>query len=188
MNLQNYRKKAHAYKNVSVYKLPEKVSLGHCLNYAIGKAKFPLVAKFDDDDYYSRYYLREQTKALSRTGTDVVGKNAYLTYLEASKKLILRFPKQKHKFIKIVQGPTILFRKRIKVRFANRSLGEDVNFMMDCKKKGYRVYATSPYNFVYVRRKNRMSHTWPARDSLLLRGSKLIAITTNYRKLAIRKK
>lgn len=187
MNLKDYREKARSHKNVSVYKLPEKISLGYCLNFAVKKAKFPLIAKFDDDDYYSRYYLTEQTKALSRTGSDVVGKNAYLAYLESSKKLILRFPMQKHKFIKIVQGSTILFRKRIEVRFANRSLGEDVNFMMDCKKKGYRVYATSPYNYVYVRRKNRMSHTWPARDSLLLRGSKLIAVTNHFRAFAVRK-
>ena len=187
MKLGEYRKKIRRYKNVSVYKRPQHTSLGRCLNFGIAKAKFPLVAKFDHDDFFSRYYLKEQTKALIRYKAPIVGKRAYFIYLSARKKLIIRFPKKHHRFVHYVQGGTILFKKRINVRFSNRSLGEDVIFMRDCRKKGYKAFATSPYNYVYVRRKDRKSHTWKVHDRQLMRGSKVIAVTKKYRLLATKR-
>lgn len=189
MNLNKYRKKALAYSNVSVYKVPEKKSLGQSLNYGVSKTKLPLIAKFDDDDYYSPYYLLEQVKALIRTRSDIVGKHACLVYLAASKKLIIRSPKEKNKPITFVQGGTILFRRHIrrKVRFADRSVGEDVRFMKDCRKKGYKAYATSPFNYVYIRRKNKKSHTWRANDNFYLAGSLPLAVTKHYRTIATKK-
>ena len=150
MELDKYRKIARKYKNVSVYKLPEKESLGSCLNYAVSKTKYPYITKFDDDDFYSPYYLTGQMKALHRSNADVVGKRAYLAYLEAKKLLVLRFPKQQNKFVGVVAGGTILFKRRVfdRVRFPHVSLGEDVSFLSRCRAKGYKVYAPDPYNYV----------------------------------------
>jgi glycosyltransferase involved in cell wall biosynthesis len=67
VHLKTFQKIASVYPNVSVYQVPERLSLGQCLNCGIARAKHPLIAKFDDDDYYSPYYLREQVKALIRT-------------------------------------------------------------------------------------------------------------------------
>lgn len=189
MNLNEYRQKVASYSDVSVYQVPENMSLGRCLNHGIAYAKLPLIAKFDDDDYYSPYYLLEQVKALVRKRSDVVGKHACLVYIAAKKKLIIRSPSEKNKFLTFVQGGTILFRKRVfeKVRFANRTVGEDVKFLSSCREKGFKVYATSPYNYVYIRRKNKESHTWRAKDRFYLVGSKLVAKTKHFRELAIRK-
>ena len=183
-----YRSKARAYPNVTVYKVPGKLSLGQCLNCGITRAKYPLIAKFDDDDYYSPYYLREQVQALIRTGSDVVGKHACLVYLAASKRLVIRSPLEMNKFLDFIQGGTILFRKRVlsKARFRNRSLGEDVRFLKDCLKGGFKVYATSPYNYVYIRRQNKKSHTWKVKDDFYLKGSTPVAVTTDYRIIASR--
>ncbi|WP_123040219.1 glycosyltransferase family 2 protein [Cohnella candidum] len=189
MHLDDYRDKVAQYPNVSVYQLPESVSLGRCLNHGIAHAKLPLIAKFDDDDYYSPYYLLEQVKALVRKRSDVVGKHACLVYVAAKKKLIIRSPSQKNKFLTFVQGGTILFRMRVfkKVRFANRTVGEDVKFLRSCRKKGFKVYATSPFNYVYIRRKNKKSHTWKANDRFYLAGSRHVAKTQQFRRIAIRK-
>ncbi|MCJ8013087.1 glycosyltransferase family 2 protein [Paenibacillus sp. KQZ6P-2] len=188
MNLEQFRDKTRTYDNVAVYKVPEEISLGQCLNCGIIKTRFPLIAKFDDDDYYSPFYLKEQVKALRRTKSDVVGKHACLVYLMVTKKLIIRSPEEKNKYVDFVQGGTILFRRRVlnKVRFSDRSLGEDVTFLTDCKNKGYKTYATSPFNYVYMRRKNKRSHTWRAGDEYYLNGSKAIAVTRNYRLIADR--
>ncbi|MNI33050.1 Glycosyl transferase family 2 [compost metagenome] len=189
MDLEEYRGKTQSYDNVEVYKVPDKISLGQCLNCGITKTKFPLIAKFDDDDYYSPFYLTEQVSALKRMKSDVVGKHACLVYLEATKNLVIRSPKEKNKYLKFVQGGTILFRRRVldKVRFSNLSIGEDVTFLKHCLKKGYTTYATSPYNYVYVRRKNKKSHTWRASDTHYLKGSKALAVTENYRSIAAKK-
>ncbi|WP_240763177.1 glycosyltransferase [Paenibacillus thalictri] len=189
INLKEWRKKTAGYPNVTVYQVPERISLGQCLNCGICRAKYPLIAKFDHDDYYSPYYLREQVKALLRTRSPVLGKHACLVYLAASHKLIIRSPQEKNKFVNFIQGGTILFRKEIlkNVRFSDRSLGEDVKFLRDCSKKGYPIYATSPYNYVYIRRKNKSTHTWRVGDRRFLRGSRAVAVTTHFRRFAVRK-
>ncbi|WP_253300388.1 glycosyltransferase [Paenibacillus lautus] len=188
MDLKKYRDKAQAYENVKVYKVPERISLGKCLNCGFKKAKYPFLAKFDDDDYYSPYYLKEQIKQLNRTKSDIVGKHSCLVYLTASKQLIIRSPHEKNKYVEFVQGGTILFKRHVldKVRFSDRSVGEDVAFLRQSRMKGFRAYATSPYNYVYVRRKNKQTHTWRANDAFYLRGSKPVGFTENYRRIADR--
>lgn len=103
MNLAEYRLKASKVGNVRVYQVNEKTSLGQCLNCGIAKSKFPYIAKFDDDDYYSPFYLNEQIKALVRTKSDIVGKHACLVYLAAANKLLIRSPHERNKGAKFVQ-------------------------------------------------------------------------------------
>lgn len=189
INLKECQKKAAIYPNVTVFQVPERISLGQCLNCGISRSKYPLITKFDHDDYYSPYYLREQVKALLRTGSPVVGKHACFVYLAASKQLLIRSPHEKSKFVRFVQGGTLLFRKSIlkNVRFSDLSLGEDVRFLRDCSKKGHTIYATTPSNYVYIRRKNKSSHTWRVSDHRFLIGSQPVAVTKQYRLFAVHK-
>ncbi|QOS78817.1 glycosyltransferase family 2 protein [Paenibacillus sp. JNUCC31] len=186
MNLQVYRNRVRKHANVTVYQVPESISLGQSLNAGITRARFSLIAKFDDDDYYSPFYLKEQVKELKRTQSDIVGKHSCLVYLGASKTLLVRSPTEQNKYVEFVQGGTLLFKKEIlkKVRFTDRSVGEDVTFLRQCRKRGFKTYATSPYNYVYHRRQNKKSHTWRADDHFYLEGSKQLAITKDFRSFA----
>jgi len=188
VDLRAFRKQAAAFPRVRVYQVPEKISLGQCLNCGTAIARQPLIAKFDDDDYYSPHYLREQVTALVRTRSAVVGKHACLVYLAASHRLIIRSPRERNKFLTFVQGGTIVFRRSVlsKVRFADISLGEDVRFLRACRRQGQSVYATSPFHYVYMRRKNKSSHTWKAADRFYLQGSLPLAVTRDYRIVASR--
>lgn len=51
MNLRRWRKKARKHSNVSVYQIKNRI-IGHCYNFAVTKAKYAYISKFDDDDYY----------------------------------------------------------------------------------------------------------------------------------------
>jgi glycosyltransferase involved in cell wall biosynthesis len=188
MNLSVYRRKVSSFPHIKVFKMPEKLSLGSCLNYGIGKAKYPIIAKFDDDDYYSPNYLKEQVRALHRTGAGIVGKGAHLKFFEGKRLLVITTPSRKKKFVKYVAGGTLLFKRKLhkRVRFASLTLGEDVNFMRRSRAKGYKLFATSPYNFVGIRRKNKQSHTWKASDKAVMKGSLFVARTAHYRKWADR--
>ncbi|RKN74914.1 glycosyltransferase family 2 protein [Paenibacillus ginsengarvi] len=188
MDLSEYRRRVSSYPNISVYKAPEKFTLGRCLNYGIGKAKYSIIAKFDDDDYYAPNYLVEQVGALRRTGADIVGKGAHLKYFEGKRLLAITTPSQRNKYVKDVAGGTLLFKRRLhnRVRFADRTLGEDTNFLQRSRARGYRLYATSPYNFVGIRRANKKSHTWTLSDDIVMKGSTFVARTTRYRKWANR--
>lgn len=189
MELSNYRKRVRLYSNITVYKAPQKFTLGRCLNYAVSNTKYRFIAKFDDDDYYSPYYLREQMRAaVRRSGAAIVGKAAHLKYFEGKRLLAITSPKERHKFVKFVAGGTLLFKKHIynAIRFKNITHGEDSDFLQRSRKKGYKIYSTSPFNFVGIRRKNKKSHTWTASDESILRGSQFIARTNRFRKIAIR--
>ncbi|WP_230986533.1 glycosyltransferase [Cohnella fermenti] len=187
-DLAMYRRVASRAGRASVYRMPSRISLGQCLNAGMGLAKLPLIAKFDDDDYYSPNYLKEQVGALMRKKADVVGKHSCLVYLEASRRLLLRSKEYRNKYATFVQGGTILFRREVlkQVRFPDLSVGEDVKFLRDCSRRGYRTYATSPYNYVYIRRANKMSHTWRVKDEFYRRGSEVIGSGAHYRAFADR--
>lgn len=186
LNVNKWRKKVAAYPQVTIYQVPERISLGQCLNCGITQAKYPLITKFDHDDYYSPFYLKEQVKALRHTKSSVLGKHTCLVFLSASNRLIIRSPREKNKCVKFVQGGTIMFRRKVlkKVRFPDLSLGEDVKFLRDCSKKGYTIYATSPYNYVYIRRKNKKTHTWQVGDHVFLNGSQPVAKTRQFKRFA----
>jgi glycosyltransferase involved in cell wall biosynthesis len=188
MNLANYRRKASLFPNIKVFRKPAKFSLGSCLNYGIGKANYSIIAKFDDDDYYSPNYLNEQVGALHRTGAGIVGKGAHLKFFQGKRLLVITTPSQKNKFVNSVAGGTLLFKRQLhkRIRFASRSLGEDQDFIRRTRANGYKLFATSPYNFVGIRRKNKQSHTWKASDKSVLRGSLFVARTAYFRKWADR--
>lgn len=182
LNLAKYKEKAKYFPNVSVYQLPEKTSLGMCLNYAIDRSKHEIIAKFDDDDYYGPYYLTGVMRAFQNPSIDVIGKRTRYTYLEHKKLLLLHSPNWEFRNTDFVAGGTICFRRKVlqKVRFSDKTIGEDVTFIWDCKNNGYRVYSIGKNQYVYIRRANRKNHTWQESDSSLLRGSKIIAKTANY--------
>jgi hypothetical protein len=190
MRLSDYRKKVRFFPSITVYSAPEQITLGRCLNYAVSKTKYRYIAKFDDDDYYSPYYLSEQMRALRQSGAGIVGKAAHLKYFEGKRVIAVTSPKERHKFVKFIAGGTLLFKRRVynAVRFRNITLGEDSDFLQRSRQMGVKIYSTSPYNFVGIRRKNKKSHTWTMSDEDVLRGSRFIARTIRYRHFAIRRR
>lgn len=122
MNLALYQNRVRNLTNVHVYQVPESISLGQSLNAGMTRARFALIAKFDDDDYYSPYYLTEQVRELRRTKSDIVGKHSCLVYLGASKTLLVRSPAEKNKPVEFVQGGTLLFKREILKKSASRTV------------------------------------------------------------------
>jgi glycosyltransferase involved in cell wall biosynthesis len=183
MDLAKWRNKARQYPNVFVYKLPEKRSLGSCLNYAVKKCKHGLIAKFDDDDYYAPNYLKGMYRAFVRSGADIVGKRSFYTFIQRKNLLIERFPGFQNQFVSRVAGATLTFRKKVfdRVRFQDVSLGEDVKFLTSSRKIGYKIYSSNRYNYVCIRRKHRNYHTWQPSDRYLLQKSRIIAKSRNYK-------
>lgn len=185
MSIESYRKYAKHFDQVSVYRLPEKSSLGKCLNYGISKAKYEIIAKFDDDDFYAPHYLSEAMAEFERTGANIIGKNKfYMYFLSSSRLMHASMPARR-----LVAGATIMFEKRIYpgVVFSNLRKGSDMRFLHDCMKKGYKIGSTSRYNFTCIRRGNQTKHTWKvtARTFRILRA-KTVARTSRFREMVSR--
>lgn len=187
--LTPYLSLAKKLPNVHVYRLPERTSLGACLNYAIKKTKYNYIAKFDDDDYYAPYYLTESVQTFQRTNADVIGKRAHYMYLRGSKTLILRFPQDEHRPVTLIPGATLVFKRKVvnKVQFPNRSVGEDDLFCIRSRRMGYNVYSAGKSNFVAIRRKNSSNHTWIISDKELISKSQKIPSVTHYKRYVQKK-
>lgn len=127
-------------------------------------------------------------RALRRSKADIVGKRACLIYLEASSRLILRYPKEQNRWVVQVAGATLLCRKSVfaKVRFHAVSVGETVGFLRRCKRKGLRVYSADSYHYVVRRRASKRKHTWKISDRRLVAQSIRVPIRGSaYRRYAL---
>lgn len=187
--LSPYYRLTRKLRNIRIFRRPEHDTLGACLNFAVQKARYPYIAKFDDDDYYAPYYLTEMLQAFKRTNADIIGKRAHFMYLLGSKMLILRFPQDENRVVSRLPGATLVFKRAVfnRIQFPNRNVGEDDLFCLRGKLKGYKVYSAGKYNFVAIRRKNSANHTWIINDRELLSHSKKIPHVRDYKRFVSRK-
>ncbi|MGM1045708.1 MAG: glycosyltransferase [Bacillota bacterium] len=187
--LAPYKRLANKLRNIQVFRVAEHHSLGACLNYAVRKTKYSYIAKFDDDDYYAPYYLKDSLQAFQKTNADILGKRAHYMYLRGSKTLILRFPHDENRPVTKIPGATLVIKRDVlnKVQFPNQSVGEDDLFCIRSKRKGYKVYSAGKYNFVAIRRKNSSNHTWIISDEELLAHHRKIPYVKNYKRFVQRK-
>ncbi|TVY12023.1 glycosyltransferase family 2 protein [Paenibacillus cremeus] len=188
-DLSRYKQLAVKFKAARVYRLPSKYTLGACLNFASARARHSYIARMDDDEYYAPNYLLDMMRAFKSSGADVVGKRAYFIHLSGKHLLIQRFYAQ-NQFVSVLAGGTLTYKKKVwrRVKFANRSLGEDVQFCRTCRKKGFKLYAGDRYNFCALRRKQTNSHTWKKTDKEFLSHpqTRIIARGDNYKKYVVR--
>jgi glycosyltransferase involved in cell wall biosynthesis len=164
MDLGLWTKRAKQYpKNkVRVFKLPEKYTLGKCLNYAISRANGGIITKFDDDDYYGPKYLTESMRALKRVKASIVGKHTSYIYFEEKSALMVFRSGGEWRYLRGIKGGTLLFRKSVwnRVKFPEHKLvGTDSEWIKRCIRRGYRTYSVSKKHYVCIRRKNTKSHT-----------------------------
>lgn len=186
--LDEYYRAARYDPSIRIAALPKETSLGACLNYAADLARYEVIAKFDDDDYYAPNYLAESVDTMLRTNADIVGKRAHYMYLSGRGLLLLRYRRTENRPARHVQGATLLFKRRVlsRVRFRDVSRGECVRFCADARASGYSIYAGSRFNFAAIRQSDRMAHTWRVRDRELLSQKVRTMKMTDFRRFVSR--
>jgi len=110
IDLKQYVQKAADYSNVRVFRVNQRKNLGACLNYGVSLAKYNYIAKFDDDDYYSPYYIPEAMEIFAEKKADVVGKRTTYFFFPHLSKLLLRqssLPAKSRSTI--IAGPPLCF-------------------------------------------------------------------------------
>lgn len=154
--------------NIKVYKLPQTTTLGECLNFGISKSKYEYIAKFDDDDYYGKYYLKEAFDALKNRKGDIVGKSKIYYYLEEFNELRLYNGLENRKAPHIA-GATLCFRKEVfeNVKFRNLPSAVDTWFLNDCNEKRYKIFSMSKFNYIVFRSADINTHTWTIQSKQL---------------------
>ncbi len=191
MEADRWRVEAAQYKDVYVYPVTDSRSLGSWLNFAVGKAKYELIANFEDDDFYSSNYIIDSLKIMRQTHADVIGKTSVYLYMPDRKALMIFNPGNEQQYVndqigigkEYLQGGTLLFKRCVKnkISFRNQLRELDRLFCKDCVKAGYRVYSAGKENFVYIRSDTKGSHTWQVSNDLIMNVSQLVAYTDDFR-------
>ncbi|NLK44058.1 MAG: glycosyltransferase family 2 protein [Tissierellia bacterium] len=178
--------RAISNKDIKILPLGSKRSLGECLNTCIELTKYPIIGKFDDDDYYSPLYLSDTVKPLSLDNIDIVGKSSYYVYFAEKKVIGLINPERENKFVNRVSGSTLMFKKEVfqKIKFPNINLGEDVKFCNLAIEKNLSIYSTNRFHYVYIRNE-RHKHTWKIDNEYILRQCKFISQVNDYKEFIL---
>lgn len=155
--------------DVKIREEPKGSSLGKCLNVAVKLSDGEVVAKVDDDDFYGPEYLVDQLDAKMYSGADVVGKQTFYLLEQSTGEILLVNPSNELSYARFVMGPTICAPRELIVtnRFADRTQGEDSDWLMRVVAEGASVFSSDRFNYVMNRRTK--GHTWEA-DLVALRG------------------
>ncbi|MBS4192696.1 glycosyltransferase family 2 protein [Bacillus sp. FJAT-49705] len=191
MDINSWKERARQSQNVTVFHLPEKVTLGECLNYGIGKTKYSVIAKFDDDDYYAPSYLEQSLNVLNRANVHIVGKKSVFMYFIDEKILAIHRRRYENMFVKGgIKGATLVFKKYIteKVKFPNMNNGEDTFFLKECIDHNYRIFSTDKYNYACLRASNSGQHTWNPNKNILSRDLSLPYKTDDFKPFIVNPK
>ncbi|MDR7240810.1 cellulose synthase/poly-beta-1,6-N-acetylglucosamine synthase-like glycosyltransferase [Neobacillus drentensis] len=186
LNKNNMKLGNIAAPNIRVFHLDEKKTLGECLNFGFGKARCDVVAKFDDDDYYSPIYLKNVLRSFKETGADVVGKAGIFVYFKSDNLLTVFRPRLNTLFLKnkrvFLAGGTLVFKKKVleKVQFQPLNSGEDIQFQKDCLDQKLSLYSGSFHDYVSIRYSVGHHHTWQVPDETLKKHCQPIAVTNSF--------
>lgn len=167
----NWKNKISEYVNIRIFRLDENISLGNCLNFAVQKSIYPIIARFDDDDYYGSKYLSDSIKSFDNRNTKLVGKHTIYVYFIKEKVLALKDIGHENQLLYFLNGATMVFKKEIfkNVQFRDISVNEDVFFCKDCVKNGIMPYSGNKYHFVYLRHPSTNNHTWKISNEQLMK-------------------
>lgn len=172
-------------KNVTVLHGDKAQSLGECLNTLVGAATGNIIAKFDDDDYYLPNYLRDQVNTLTNMNADLVGKGSIYFYLPDSDVIARRWKHQEHIWRNFVAGATFVGWREVflETPFADRTRGEDSDFLLRLERKGRKVYSADSFNYLCVR--GNTKHTWAISDAEILANSEVETIGMNLKHVEV---
>lgn len=190
MDLEKWNTEAMKYEAVTIYQVPENETLGDCMNFGIEKAFYNIVAKFDDDDFYSKHYLDEAVKVFQdNQEIQLVGKGvSYLYFEEDSLLALYKQGKENYLGDSFIKGGTLVFNKNLypNIKFPSQKAGSDSEFRKACKRNKVKMYTTSRYNYVCIRRGNLETHTYQLPAQNFLENCEEIVVTKDFQSVVAR--
>ncbi len=175
LKIDKWKYKLCKFNNINIYQLDQKITLGECINFAINKSNYPIIAKFDDDDYYGPEYLSDSLKILKYTEASIVGKSSTYVYFEKDKLLALKNNNRDNRYVFRVEGATLMFKKEIfdYIKFKSKNLGEDLEFCKSATREGLKIFSSNIHHYLYIRNINN-NHSWNVSNAYLLKNCKII--------------
>lgn len=151
--------------------IPAERSLGDMLNDLTATASGELIAKMDDDDWYSRHHLTDLVQAAEFSRADLVGSGAEFVYLEALDVTVRRHRSSGHRYANRVPGATLLIARDALTAVGGwRPIhrGVDTALARAVTEAGGSMYRTHGLGIVVYRAAK--GHTWDPGAEYFLRG------------------
>ena len=171
LNLSQWQQYAGGNQDIRLFTLPEHITVGACMNYAVSQARYDCMANFDHDDYYGEQYLNDFMKVAPHIKAGLFGKKTHYVFFDEDYTLALMHPGYENKFVDYVDGPTMFMKKTIfdKVRFIDSDIS-DCQLSWECREKGIGIYSVNRLHFAYIRKKDTDRHTWKISNQELLKN------------------
>lgn len=165
-DMDQWQRRIGLYRGIELIHLQGNPSLGFCYNYALSRAKYDLVAKFDDDDYYAPQYLLESTRHFANTNADIVGKTCRYIFFADLSTLALYCPSPEDEFVNYVAGATMIIKKKVfeKIVFPDITFGDDSEFQRKCLRDGFNIFSGDRHHYVTIRQSSAKKHTFQLDD------------------------
>jgi hypothetical protein len=156
-----------------VIQADKSLTLGACLNLGLDAAGGDFLGKMDDDNYYGSHYLTDLVAAYGYTDAGIVGKWAHYVWLRSTGAVVLRFPTTEHRYNRLVQGGSLLFKREVarSLRFSDIPRAVDTDILNRAEADGILTYSADRFNYVSIRGADRNEHTWPIADMALMNRS-----------------
>lgn len=128
---------------------------GEVLDELVDTCGGRLVAKFDDDDWYSPHHLGDLVAGWILTRADVVGKTANFAYLEASDRTLGYDDELQYRRVEHIPGGTMLAPRDVLVdyRFGRSTRAIDSVLLRKIRADGGYLYSTTRQGFMRRRHK-----------------------------------
>ncbi|SDG53635.1 Glycosyl transferase family 2 [Sinosporangium album] len=146
---------------ITVVEAGREVPFGEVLNRAADKADAGIIAKWDDDDWYSPEHLSDLLMARKYSGTEVVGVAPEFFYLEPLVTTVRRTDYSSEVWTDHVAGGTIMLETAMLREvggFEPEPRGVDARLLAAARRAGGRIYRT--HGLGYVLRRALGDHTW----------------------------
>jgi hypothetical protein len=132
------------------FRLQEKIPLGAKLNLACGYARGPIIAHWDDDDWYAPWRLAYQVKTLMTEGKDLCGINDLLYYdLGTGEAYRYHYPADQRLWL---SGSSLCYRKSLweSQRFAEINVGMDGLFVWATAPERLQMLPDSTFSVLFI--------------------------------------
>lgn len=128
-----------------------------------------MIAKMDDDDWYSDYHIEDLVYALSYSDAQVVGSSVQFIYLHNSEMTVRRGDSPGFRYGGHPGGPTMVAPKSVVLDAGNWPRVQravDTGLYHAILRLGGSSFISHPHNFLFNRRAS--GHTWKATDEYFL--------------------
>lgn len=185
-------KKEYETKNIHLYYYDDiKYNLGYCLNECVKLSKGSLIAKMDDDDYYSKFYLEHSLKQHLLSKADISGLSLFTAYIKEWEYLGLSKNNIQKQFIKIpnyLTGGTLIINRnvfnKLSFRVDDWTVGsDDMLFCFDAISKDYKLFSRANKDYIYVRNIDLSKHTNKNSNENIKNAMQQIEMSVYYQRL-----